>query len=156
MTDTYSYDRRTKIAGNPDQILALIVQGVIRDRNVEHLVHAYIEASVEDYKDEHEDQIPYHDVHALNEWYKNVLHIAQDAQQGEKLVQDAYVREYRRRVPRVDQQTAQDVFVWPRGLPTHPLPQEVAAAVGETLARHDAAETNLMREMAQDRAERRK
>jgi hypothetical protein len=150
----YTYDRRSKTATDPEDILPLIIKGILRNRNVENLVSAYIDAALENYLEQHnDDDTPPGDSTARYEaWMKQKLGILYGDNEVEAALLDSYVQTYRDLVPRVSVAQAREVFLYPRGLPSSkPTPRSVAQAVGRELAVQDADNTNAMRELARSR-----
>lgn len=138
---------------DPEDILPLIIKGVLRRRSVENLISAYIDAALEDYLEQHEDEDspPGDSTAKYDAWLKQKLGVLHGINEIEDAMLGAYVQVYRRLVPGTSAATAREVFQYPEGFPYGRVPRAVTQAVGQELATQDAADTNAMRELARSR-----
>jgi len=144
----YRYDRRTRVASSAAQILQLIVQKALDDRNTEALVEAYFDELREDWGDgnEGEDPEPGGTSSDHNQWLTRVFGILHSEPDVFRVMSDTYAAIYRRLVKHtVSHGAAVEAFMFPLGFPTRRVPKVVAVAVAEAMARRDAAEANQMR-----------
>lgn len=149
----YRYDRRTHVASSAAQILQLIVQKALLDRNTEALVEAYFDELREDWEDENEGEDPApNTLSDHNQWLTRVFGILHSEPDVFRVMSDTYAATYRRLVKHtVSHGAAVEAFMFPLGFPTRRVPKVVAVAVAEAVARQDAAEANHMRDLAQAR-----
>lgn len=142
----YDYDRRTKTA-SAASILRLIVDKALDGRNVQSLVHAYIDDAVDAWEDENGSVPSFPSTREHDAWRKETFGILTDASQIEKAFADAYVPVYRK-LTRASVQSAMEVMEVPDGLPRDVVPLPVIEAVAVASARRDAAEALALRDRA--------
>lgn len=139
----YSYDRRRVVASRTSQILHLIVDKAMHERNVHSLVNAYVDELEEEWEEAHEDddQRP-ETVADHDKWLTKTFGILHTSDDVEQAMANAFAATYRRLVKHpVSLEETLDVFIFPiPGFPTTGVPKAVAVEVAQAMARRDAAE----------------
>ena len=133
-----------RVASSPDQILKLIVQGVLKERNVNRLIEAWEEAAWDDWAEENGEDAPEYSTQAAqNRWEKEALGILHNAREVVTTLENAWLKAYKR----IDRQGTGTLesFVWPERLEDKRMAQSLAEAIGTALGIRDGRDAVQMR-----------